>query len=90
MSLTTLVIAIKTNTSRVVREQDWPEVTTKLWGDHFWSPSYCAVSTGGAALNVVKKYVENQRQPARQPGRPKRDHVLTPDLTDGVRRTQDL
>ncbi|WP_171296459.1 transposase, partial [Acinetobacter indicus] len=35
----------------------------KLWGNHFWSPSYCAVSCGGASLDVVKKYIEEQRTP---------------------------
>ena len=87
ISVTTLVLAIKTNTSRVVREQEWHEVTRALWGEHFWSPSYCAVSTGGAALDVVRRYVENQRLPARKPGRPKRN-ALTPALTDGVSRAQ--
>ena len=26
-----------------------------------WSPSYCAVSCGGASLEIVKRYVEAQR-----------------------------
>uniref|UniRef100_UPI001D170A67 transposase n=1 Tax=Acinetobacter indicus TaxID=756892 RepID=UPI001D170A67 len=41
----------------------WDEVKEKLWGNHFWSPSYCAVSCGGASLDVVKKYIEEQRIP---------------------------
>lgn len=87
MSLSTLVGAIKTNTSKTVRSQGWPEVDTKLWGTHFWSASYCTVSTGGAALKVVKRYVENQREPNRSAGKPKKQ-ALTPALTDGVRRAQ--
>jgi len=86
VSLSMLIGSIKTNTSRRIREQRWTEVTKALWGDHFWSPSYCAVSTGGAALDVVKRYVENQREPSRQPGRPAAGQALTPALTDGVRR----
>jgi putative transposase len=31
--------------------------------DHFWSPSYCVVSAGGAPLEIIKKYIENQRVP---------------------------
>lgn len=61
-SLSSLVSSIKTNTSRVIREQGFPEVEKALWGNHFWSPSYCAVSAGGAPLEVIKKYVENQRK----------------------------
>ncbi|MGL4938650.1 transposase [Shewanella sp.] len=34
-----------------------------LWGNHFWSPSYCVVSCGGASLDVVKQYIENQNTP---------------------------
>ncbi|MEU3342847.1 transposase [Streptomyces sp. NPDC006668] len=29
----------------------------------FWSGSYCAASCGGAPLQVVKDYIENQKQP---------------------------
>ena len=29
-----------------------------------WSPSYCAVSCGGASLDVVKKYIQNQCTPS--------------------------
>jgi putative transposase len=45
----------------MLRSAALPEVTEKLWGEHFWSPSYCAVSCGGAPLEIVKRYVENQR-----------------------------
>ena len=71
VSLSILVGAIKTNTSRRVREQNWPEARAKLWGEHFWSPSYFAVSTGGAPLEAVRQYVREQRQPNKKPGRPK-------------------
>jgi len=36
-------------------------VRTKLWGRAFWSPSYCAVSCGGAPLATVKAYVAAQK-----------------------------
>jgi putative transposase len=71
VSLSKLVGAIKTNTSRKVREQHWPEVSAALWGDHFWSPSYFVASTGGAPLEQVAKYVRDQRKPSRGPGKPR-------------------
>ena len=71
ISLSTLVGAIKTNTSRVIRQQHWPEVTRALWGQHFWSPSYCVLSTGGAPIQTVREYITNQRNPNRAPGRPR-------------------
>lgn len=81
MSLSALVGIIKTNTSRKVREQQWPEVTQALWGKHFWSPSYCVLSTGGATIDTIKTYIQNQRRPNRKPGRPtqpRRQPALTP------------
>lgn len=70
LSLSRLVGAIKTNTSKRVRERRWPEVTQSLWGAHFWSPSYFVTSTGGAPLERVAAYVRDQRNPNRKPGRP--------------------
>ena len=43
--------------------QNIKELEKKLWGDNLWTHSYCAVSCGGAPLEVVKKYVENQKIP---------------------------
>ncbi|MCH9736507.1 MAG: IS200/IS605 family transposase [Actinomycetia bacterium] len=71
LSVSTLVGAVKTNTSKRVREQQWPEVTAALWGEHFWSPSYFACSTGGAPLERVAAYIRTQREPNKPPGRPK-------------------
>ncbi|MBT1162128.1 IS200/IS605 family transposase [Bifidobacterium sp. SO1] len=64
--LSTLVMSMKTNTSKRLREQHWPEIKQALWGKHFWSPSYCVVSCGGAPLEIVKQYVENQQKPNRK------------------------
>lgn len=70
VALSKLVGAIKTNTSRIVRQQQWPEVNTALWGKQFWSPSYFVTSTGGAPLERVAQYVRDQRKPSRAPGKP--------------------
>lgn len=70
LALSRLVGAIKTNTSRKVRAQQWPEVTRALWGSHFWSPSFFVASTGGAPLERVAQYVRDQRSPSRGPGKP--------------------
>jgi putative transposase len=71
VSLSVLVMAIKTNTSKRIRAQGWDEVRKALWGDHFWSPSYFVASTGGATLEKVAQYVRSQREPNRKQGRPK-------------------
>ena len=61
VSLSTLVNSLKGVSARRLRSAHLPEVERQLWGPHFWSPSYCAVSCGGAPLEIVKRYVEAQR-----------------------------
>ena len=50
------------------RKEYWAHVKNRLWGKHFWSPSYCAVSCGGAPLEILKTYIENQHLPPTQEG----------------------
>lgn len=61
VALSKLVNSLKGASSRVIRKMEFPEVKRALWGGAFWSPSYCAVSCGGAPLKVVKQYIQNQR-----------------------------
>ena len=42
--------------------QEFPQIKTRLWNDNLWSPSYFLVTCGGAPLEVIKKYVETQRE----------------------------
>lgn len=61
VALSSLVNSLKGVSARRLRAAALPEVERKLWGPHFWSPSYCAVSSGGSPLEIVKQYVEKQR-----------------------------
>lgn len=61
VALSMLVNSLKGVSARMLRAQHFPEIDRKLWGSHFWSPSYCVVSCGGAPLEIVKRYVEQQR-----------------------------
>lgn len=65
LAISRLVNSLKGVSARRLRQQDWREVRRVLWGDAFWSPSYCAVSCGGAPLDIVKAYVERQNDPER-------------------------
>ena len=58
-----LVNSLKTASSRIIRKKNYPTITKSLWGGALWSPSYFAGSCGGAPLEVVKKYIENQASP---------------------------
>lgn len=61
-----LVGKLKGKTSYFLRKDFWPQIKNKLWGKHFWSPSYCAVSCGGTSLDTVKQYIENQNRPTEE------------------------
>ncbi len=58
VQLSRLVNSLKGASSRRLRQQDFPEVKSKLCGSHLWSPSYFAASCGGAPLGIVKLYIE--------------------------------
>ena len=51
--------AYKSASSRLIKK-DFPEVRRKLWKEMFWSRSYCLLTTGGAPIETIRKYIENQ------------------------------
>ena len=67
VALSRLINSLKGVSARRLRALDLPEVRAKLWGEHFWSPSYCAVSSGGAPLETIKRYIQKQRGGASSP-----------------------
>lgn len=66
LGLSKIVQRLKGTSSRAVRMKRLPEITSRLWGKAFWSPSYFVVSCGGAPLETVKAYVDNQTNPVRK------------------------
>jgi putative transposase len=60
LSVSVIVNALKGTSSRVLRKQR-PDIARRYFDGVLWSPSYLAASTGGAALDIVRKYVEQQR-----------------------------
>ena len=63
MSISKLVNSLKGVSSRLVRKQNYHSVQKALYGKSFWSPSYFAGSCGGASLDVIRKYIEQQSHP---------------------------
>ena len=53
-----LVKQIKGRSSRLLR-QEFPSIKSRL--PTLWTNSYFVATVGGATLEVVKRYVENQR-----------------------------
>ena len=60
VQLSKVVNSLKTSTSRLIR-RDYNDYLNNFYSKNFfWSRSYCIISTGGANIDVVKKYIENQ------------------------------
>lgn len=53
------VNAYKSASSRLLKKE-FPAVREKLWKEMFWSRSYCLLTTGGAPIEVVRRYIEGQ------------------------------
>jgi putative transposase len=62
-ALSNLVGKLKGKSSYILRRDHFDKIQKYLWGKHFWSPSYCLVSTGGTSVDIVRKYIENQTRP---------------------------
>ena len=53
--------ALKGRSARALRAEFPDFLKDKLWGEHFWSPSYFLATTGNVTIDVLKEYVESQR-----------------------------
>ena len=59
LSISQIVNSLKGVSSRMLRKKF--ELKPHL--QHLWSPSYFAVSCGGAPIAKIKQYIENQNKP---------------------------
>ncbi|ANB57510.1 transposase IS200 like family protein [Anoxybacillus sp. B7M1] len=57
--LSKFINAYKSASSRLIKK-NFPHIRTKLWKEMFWSRSFCMLTTGGAPIDVIRKYIENQ------------------------------
>lgn len=62
VSVSSLVNSLKGVSSYVLRRQ-LPRIAKCYWKNVLWSPSYFAASCGGAPLEVIKRYIEEQATP---------------------------
>ena len=56
------VCSIKTVTSRMLRKEFGDYLSKFYWKDSFWSDSYLVLTVGGATIDIVKSYIEDQRK----------------------------
>ena len=57
--LTRFLNAYKSASSRLIKKE-FPEIREKLWKEYFWSRSFCLISTGGAPIETIRRYIESQ------------------------------
>lgn len=62
VELSKLVNSLKGVSSRLLRKQ-FPDLEKNCWKGVLWSRSYFAASCGGAPLEIIRQYVEQQRTP---------------------------
>jgi REP-associated tyrosine transposase len=63
VSVSKLVNSLKGVSSRLIRKKDYPTIRKALWGGSLWSPSYFAGACGGAPLEIIRQYIEQQKTP---------------------------
>jgi putative transposase len=62
VSVSGLVTSLKGVSSRMLRKLR-PQAARRYRQGVLWSPSYFAASAGGAPLDAIRRYVEQQRSP---------------------------
>jgi len=58
-----LVNTLKTISSRTIRKEFTEHINKFYWKPVFWTGAYCVISAGGAPLEVLKQYIQNQEEP---------------------------
>lgn len=57
--LSKFINAYKSASSRLIKKE-FPDIKEKLWKENFWSRSFCLLTTGGAPIEVIRRYIESQ------------------------------
>jgi putative transposase len=62
LTLSKLINNLKAVSSRLIREKFADHVNKYYGKPVFWTKAYCAISAGGAPLDILKKYIEDQKE----------------------------
>lgn len=57
--LSKFINAYKSASSRLLKKE-FPQIRQKLWKEYFWSQSFCLLTSGGAPVEVIRRYIESQ------------------------------
>lgn len=58
-NLAKFISIYKSASSRIIKE-NYTFIKRNLWKDSFWSDSYCLLTTGGATVDIIEKYIQSQ------------------------------
>jgi putative transposase len=61
-NISNLVSSLKSASSRIIRQKYPQEIELHYWGQNakLWHDSKCIISCGGAPLEIIKQYINNQ------------------------------
>lgn len=62
VSVSSLINSLKGVSSRMLKKTR-PDIAKRYWKGALWSPSYFAGSCGGAPIDMIRQYIENQDTP---------------------------
>lgn len=60
VKLSTFIGNLKTVSSRYIRKEFDSHFKQFYWKPTLWTRAYCLLSTGGATIDTIKQYIENQ------------------------------
>jgi len=63
VAISKLVNSLKGVSARLLRKEFTGHMNRHIMHGHLWSPSYFAASCGGAPLEIIRQYIEQQRRP---------------------------
>ncbi len=62
VAVSNMVNSLKGVSSRLLRKER-PDIVQRYYKDVLWSPSYFAASCGGAPIEIIRQYIEQQQTP---------------------------
>ena len=79
VKLSALVNSIKSTTTRAARKQHGDYLQHFYWKPYFWSRSYMVLSAGGAPIEVIRKYIQEQGTPEHSEKKQRRGRLAPPE-----------
>ncbi|MCA1792767.1 MAG: transposase, partial [Desulfobacteraceae bacterium] len=62
IDLSRFINNLKTVSSRLVRKNYQEHLAKFYWEPVLWTRAYCLLSSGGAPIDVINQYIQNQGQ----------------------------